>query len=147
MNFNWQKITWVSLIISIFFLLTSFLFWYKMDSFCYAGHYDCMDTLKYGYALTLIQILPFTVGSLVIILLFTKKYKKILYIFTFLITISLIFFVFTLPVECGFGICGDRSTGSLLLRNLYPIILIPTALIMWIYFKIKDYKEKLNQLK
>ena len=147
MNFNWQKITWISLIVVVLFLVLSYILGGYTKNFCNLDHYVCFEILKDGFSYPLIHFLPYFFCSLVLILILSKRYKKIIYIFASSITIFLLVIIFNSPMTCSGILCDDRIGNAIFFRNLYPVILIPTVLIMWIYFKIKDYKEKLNQLK
>lgn len=147
MNFNWQKITWISLILVVLLFGLSYILGFYTKSFCYSDHYSCFEILKYGISFPLIKLLPYLFFSFIFVLFLSKRYKKVMYIFSLIITIILSIFIFNLPMTCSGVLCDDRIGNAIFFRNLYPVILIPTVLIMWIYFKIKDYKEKLNQLK
>jgi hypothetical protein len=137
-----QKITFVILIVSVLLLALSYFVYRNIGSFCYPGNFDCVLRLKFGVSLSLAHLLPYVIANLIFILILKEKYKKFFFIFSVFLNIAIFLLVFNLPYSCGGFLCFDKPDGAMFFRNLYPIVLVPTFIILVIYFYIKDRRSK-----
>lgn len=142
---NWQKITIWSLLVVVLFLILGYFVWYKFDVFCYPEHFECVSLLRFGFALTVIQIFKYTIFPLFLILILPIRYKKSAYIGFFLVFVIINVFVFILPNECTGYMCFDKASGARFARNLYPLVLIPILVINFFRFRRQDKKLLLNK--
>lgn len=142
---NWQKITIWTLILSVIIYLTFYYIGNNIDKFCYPGHFDCLEKLKFGLAFSFVALFKYIILCLSVISLLPIRYKKSLYIGFIVVSTIVFIFVFNMPDSCGSFMCFDKISGAVFARNLYPLVLIPILVINFFRFRRQDKKLLLNK--
>jgi hypothetical protein len=142
---NWQKITIWSLIISIIVYAIFYYIANNTGEFCYEDHWGCYEKLKFGLAFPIAHFLKYTIYSLIVIVLLPNRYKKTAYVTFSIISFFVFVFVYILPIDCTGYMCFNKASGALFIRNLYPIVLIPTLIISFFRFRRQDKKLLSNK--